>query len=61
MGSSLEIPSVSSIRSALREIPGAMRDDEPLPEHVAIGSDPALEISNPDDLGKSPGVVGFPC
>lgn len=50
MGSSLEIPSVSSIRSALRDIPGAMRDDEPLPEHVAIGSDPAIEISNPDDL-----------
>ena len=46
----LDLPSVREIRLALEEVPGAVRD-EPLPEDIGEGSDPATEIRiwDPDD------------
>jgi hypothetical protein len=43
------LPSVRTIRAALEEVPGALRDD-PLPEDAGAGGEPATEIwiSDPD-------------
>jgi hypothetical protein len=44
---SLDVPSVHAIRTALESISGAVRD-EPLPERVRQGTDPASEIGRFD-------------
>jgi hypothetical protein len=51
---SLKVPSVHAIRNALEAISGAVRD-EPLPERVRQGIDPANEIGrfDPADLAGS--------
>jgi hypothetical protein len=62
MMDALELPSVRAIRIALEEIPGALRDDEPLPEGAGEGTDAATEIwiSDPDPYAEAvdaPGVL----
>jgi hypothetical protein len=59
---SLGLPSIRAIRAALEEIPGALRDEEPLPEGAGEGGEAATEIwiSDPDsgtDAFDAPGGV----
>jgi hypothetical protein len=59
---SLGLPSIRAIRAALEEIPGALRDEEPLPEGAGEGGEAATEIwiSDPDSSAEAfdaPGVL----
>ena len=55
MRGQLNLPSVRAIRDALEEIPGAVRDDDPLPEDAGVGGEYATEILISDpDAGSDP-------
>jgi plasmid maintenance system killer protein len=56
------VPSVRDIRAALEEIPGAMLDDPPLPEHVGGGDDPSTPVwtYDPDRAADYAETLDFP-